>query len=55
MAVVNELIIKKLQKYPEETRKFAVEIVRAASEMPDRALQEYIEALLRKTIRNREE
>jgi len=55
MSEVNELIRDKLQKYPEEVKTVALEVVKNASEMTEQALREYIEMLLRKTIRARRE
>lgn len=51
MTEVNELIKNKLQKYPEDVRAMAMDVVKVAGELTEQALQEHIETLLRKTIR----
>ena len=51
MPEINELVLKKLRKYPKPISDLAIEAVRAASELPKSAVREQLEAAIRKAAR----
>jgi hypothetical protein len=52
---VNDLIIKKINKYPSVVAQVAIEAVRLASQLPQKAVEEALKNVLRQAARQKGE
>ena len=53
MAEVNELILQKLRKYPPAVAQVALEAVRLAGFLPQRAVEESLRDVVRQAVRQK--